>query len=107
MPKGHYDRSKRANVPVAEPPHVAASELRVLAAERRLEEIEAGVAAMAAVGTVATPLPSMSCNAVRLAADHGFVTEIDTTYFKPAGAVITNPLEIAVLRDRGAPLEAV
>jgi hypothetical protein len=44
---------------------------------------------------------------VRLLADHGFVTDIDAVYFKRAGAIITNPAEVAVLRERGAPLEKV
>lgn len=42
---------------------------------------------------------------VRLTADHGFVNEYDAVYFKRAGAVITNPVEIAILRKRGALLE--
>ncbi len=50
----------------------------------------------------AEPAPS---GPVRLLADHGFVTEIDAVYFKRAGSVLTNPVEIAVLRERGAPLE--
>ena len=44
---------------------------------------------------------------MRLTEPFGFVNEYDATYFKQAGTVISNPLEIAVLIERGASLEAV
>ncbi len=44
---------------------------------------------------------------VRLMLAHGFVNEYGAVYFKPSGSIITNPIEIAVLRERGALLEAV
>lgn len=42
---------------------------------------------------------------VRLLQDHGFITEIGAVYHRKAGSIITNPLEIMVLRERGAQLE--
>jgi hypothetical protein len=36
--------------------------------------------------------------------DHGFINEYDARYFKQAGSTITNPIEIAILKDRKAPL---
>jgi len=44
---------------------------------------------------------------VRLIEPHGFINEYDAVYFKPSGSVITNPVEIAILRERGASLEDI
>lgn len=44
---------------------------------------------------------------VRLLEDHGFVNEYGAVYFRRADSVITNEIEILMLRERGARLETV
>jgi hypothetical protein len=44
---------------------------------------------------------------VRLLEDYGFVNEYRAVYQQRAGTIITNPIEITILRERGARLENV
>lgn len=51
--------------------------------------------------------PPVIPSRVKLIEAHGFVNEYGAVYFKPGGAIITNPIEIGMLIKRGAPLEEV
>jgi hypothetical protein len=85
MPRGQYDRT-------------------AVRARKAVEGIIAEAAAPMPVPTVPV-YPTLPAR-VRLTEAHGFVNDYDAVYFKPGGTVITNPVEIAILMDRGAPIEA-
>jgi hypothetical protein len=51
--------------------------------------------------------PAPAPRAVKLLRDHGFINDYGAVYYKSAGTIITNPVEIALLKARMAHLEDV
>lgn len=73
--------------------------------QRHQQRHEGGTLRLRVEDAVEASASAQPVGPVRLLAAHGFVNEYDAKYYKPAGAVITNPVEIAMLRERGAPLQ--